>query len=54
MMHYGHGLALVLIAIGIVSDEALVFRLGAAAGWIGAACFAAFADRLWRRLDAHL
>jgi hypothetical protein len=49
-----HVLALSLIAAGIVSGEAIVFRLGAAAGLIGAASFAAFAERLWRRLDAHM
>lgn len=49
-----HMSALALCAAGIVTAQAPVFRLGAAAGLAGALCFALFAGQVWRRLAAHI
>ncbi len=53
-LHAGlHGLAIVLVAAGILAGSPLLVRLGAAAGLAGAAAFAAFAIELARRYRAH-
>ena len=48
-----HGLALVLIAAGILTDSVLPIRLGAGVGLAGALALLAFAVELARRYRAH-
>ena len=48
-----HGLALPLVAAGILADRILLVRLGAASGLIGALALIVFAAELARRYRAH-